>query len=99
MAKSLVWRVKELAQTLPDVKGNEWVYDGNCYGEDTNKFIYPALKLTDSKRYELAKICANCPVIETCRYEAVRNQEEGWWGGMTPQERLEWAAKELFNLV
>ena len=33
----------------------------------------------------------------TCRYEAVRNQDEGWWGGMTPEERMDWAIETLFK--
>ena len=96
-SRKLVWKVKELASNLPNNKGHDWIYDGNCHGSDTNQFIYPALTLTESKRYYLEKICKDCPVMLTCRYEAVRNQDEGWWGGMTPEERMDWAIEELFK--
>lgn len=97
MSKSLTWQIKELAAKLPDDKGNEWVFDGNCYGKDTNEFIYPSNKLVLSKRIKLEKICEGCPVMLTCRYEAIRNQDEGWWGGMDPQQRMAWAADVLFR--
>jgi hypothetical protein len=97
MSKSLTWQIKELAAQLPDDQGNEWVFDGNCYGKDTNEFVYPANKLTESKRHKLTKICEGCPVMLTCRREAVRNQDEGWWGNMDPRERMQWAADVLFK--
>ena len=99
MSKGIAWRVRELAVELPNNKGNDWVYDSNCYGKETSDFIYTRTELPEGQRYKLKKICEGCPVIDTCRYEAVRNQEEGWWGGMDRKERMEWAAKELFHLV
>jgi len=97
MAKGLAWRVRELAFELPNNKGNDWVYDGNCYGKDVNDFVYAAINVTESRRHMLSKICEGCPVMETCRYEGVRLQEEGWWGGMDRAERVTWAAENLFK--
>lgn len=88
---------KELAASLPNNKGLEWPYDGNCLGKDTNMFVYNSPMPTRSKRHKLKKICEGCPVMLTCRYEAVRNLEEGWWGGMDARERREWAMNELLK--
>ena len=90
-------QLKELAETLPDNKGLEWVDDGNCVGEDVSMFIYPSAMPTASQRHKLEKMCEGCPVMLTCRYEAVRNMEEGWWGGMDPKQRMIWAFEELFK--
>lgn len=90
------WDLNRLAATLPDNKGNEWVDEAKCIGENTSMFVYASKEPTASERFKLKKICEGCPVMLTCRYEAVRNMEEGWWGGMTPSERMEWAEKELF---
>lgn len=89
-------KLKHMAEELRP-QGHAWAEEGNCYGKDTNMFIYPSRMPTRSQRYKLEKICEGCPVIDTCRYEAVRNLEEGWWGGMDEQQRLEWAEQELFK--
>jgi WhiB family redox-sensing transcriptional regulator len=33
------------------------------------------------------KVCAQCPVLESCRGMARRNGENGYWGGETEEER------------
>jgi len=91
------WKYKELVSQLPNNKGLEWPYEGNCYGKDTSIFIYASNMPTRSQRHKLKKACEGCPVMITCRYEAVRNQEVGWWGGMDEQERKAWAIEELFK--
>lgn len=91
------WKYKELSSELPNNKGLMWVEEGNCFGKDTNQFIYPSNMPTRSQRHKLEKICEGCPVMLTCRYEAVRNQEEGWWGGMDAKQRKAWAIENLFK--
>jgi len=97
MSKISRWKLKELVQTLPDNKGLTWAEEGNCYGKNTSDFIYASSMPTLSQRHKLKNICKDCPVMMECRYEAVRNLDEGWWGGMDAKERIEWAMKELFN--
>jgi hypothetical protein len=97
ISRKLLWKAKLLAKDLPNNKGNDWIYDGNCHGKDTGMFIYPEHTITHSKRHKLTKICEDCPVMLTCRYEAVRNQDEGWWGGMDPKQRMTWAMEELLQ--
>jgi hypothetical protein len=91
------WKLKQLVTTLPDNRGIEWVDEAKCNGKGVDDFVYASAMPTLSQRHKLKKTCEGCPVMLTCRYEAVRNLEEGWWGGMDEQERIEWAAKELFN--
>jgi len=93
------WELKELVANLRPKYGNEWADEGKCIGEDTDMFVYASAMPTASQRYKLEQICKDCPVLLQCRYEAVRNLDEGWWGGMDEKQRLEWAEKELFNEV
>lgn len=99
MSKINGWMLKELAATLPDNQGIHWAEEGNCYGKDTNEFVYSSAMPTLSQRYKLTKICENCPVMLQCRYEAVRNLDQGWWGGMDYKERIAWASEELFKSI
>jgi hypothetical protein len=89
------WQYKDLITKLPNNKGHQWAEEGNCYGKDTKAFVYRSKLPTRSQRHKLEKICNGCPVMLTCRYEAIRNDEEGWWGGMDPIERRHWATEEL----
>jgi hypothetical protein len=42
-----------------------------------------------AKREKEARIfCAKCPVIGACRQYARENQEHGFWGGETEEERF-----------
>lgn len=91
------WKLKELVRELPDNKGSEWVDEGKCLHENPDRFVYASAMPTLSERYQLKKICEGCPVILECRYEAVRNLDQGWWGGMDERERLEWAENELLS--
>jgi hypothetical protein len=91
------WKLKELAADLPDNKGTEWVDEANCCGKDTSMFVYSSAMPTASQRHKLEKICEGCPVMLTCRYEAIRHLDEGWWGGMDEKQRMVWAFEELFN--
>jgi len=91
-------RVKELAKELEPARAG-WENHAKCFGEDTGLFIYSDDNRgpTRSNRHKLEKLCEGCPVMLTCRYEAVRNDEVGWWGGMDSKQRRVWAEEELFN--
>lgn len=59
---------------------DSWYDYAKCFGMDTEIFfaegtVFPKM------------FCSNCPVIESCREEAVRNHLRGVWGGTTESER------------
>jgi len=99
MDSAVKWKVRAIADRLPDNKGSEWVDDGNCANEDVSEFVYSSPRPTRSQRHKLQKICEGCPVKSTCLYEAIRNQEVGWWGGMDQEERTLWAFNNLRHML
>jgi len=63
-----------------------WRSQAACRGADT------ALWFPGSSDHETAEqanpICADCPVIDSCRVEAIANAAEvGIWGGLTGSQR------------
>jgi WhiB family redox-sensing transcriptional regulator len=36
---------------------------------------------------QLRRICGACPMIEACSEYAIRFEDVGFWGGLTPTER------------
>jgi WhiB family redox-sensing transcriptional regulator len=88
-------QIRDLAVALPE-RSIDWRDGAKCRGEDLELFIYASDLPTDRQRRKLKSICDGCPVIEDCRYEGVRTMSDGWWGGMTPQERYKWAAETIF---
>jgi len=72
-----------------------WLEFANCRGKDVEEFVYGSEKPGKKIREKLVRICTDCPVLETCRLEAIRNMELGWWGGMDEQERFDWARQNL----
>jgi hypothetical protein len=72
-----------------------WQDSANCLGGDCNEFIYSSDFPSRKTREKLSGICKDCRVLLTCRLEAVRTQEVGWWGGMDEQERIEWALEHI----
>lgn len=88
-------KIRNMCKDLPD-HGDQWRDEASCLGEDINLFVYSSDEPTDRLREQLTAICQSCKVIISCRKEGLRTLSEGWWGGMTPQERLNWAADQLF---
>lgn len=74
-----------------------WEDEAKCKGGDPNLFVYPSDFPTEKQRKQLEAICSSCKVILDCRLEGLRTMSDGWWGGMTPEERYRWAREELFN--
>ena len=72
-----------------------WADFAKCKGEDTSEFVYDSEVPSKKARVKLEKICEGCPVLRTCRLEALLNMDIGWWGGMDERERITWALKNL----
>ena len=88
-------QIRGLAAKLP-LRSEDWRDDAKCRGEDPTLLVYASDFPTERQRKKLTELCSNCPVVESCRYEGLRTMSEGWWGGMTPEERYEWAVTVLF---
>ena len=69
---------------MPHDEVDGWVSWAACAGQDTNLF-YPNKHL----KAEAAKaVCARCPVAQQClEYALERNDQNGIWGGLSPEER------------
>ena len=88
---------KKLVKTLVEPEDDEWKSQANCRGEDPNLFIYGSEIPSKKTLRQLSRMCQNCEVMVQCRIEGVRLMAEGWWGGMTEQERMAWAMEYLFK--
>jgi hypothetical protein len=89
-------RIRNLARSLP-LQDDLWMDSAACKGRDVNLFVYSADEPSDRQRKELTRICSSCTVMMECRYEGLRTLSDGWWGGMTPQERFEWAQLTILS--
>jgi len=89
---------KKLAESIPPARLG-WSTHGKCVGEDVSTFVYGGEEPSKRSRKKLLQLCEECPVLLTCRKEAVRQMEVGWWGGMSESERMIWATHELFTEV
>ncbi len=59
---------------------DSWFDYAKCVGMDTEIFFAEGTQFAK-------QFCSNCPVIEACREEAVKNHLRGVWGGTTESER------------
>lgn len=82
---------------LPNPVSAEWEWQllAACRGVDTQVFFSPEAERGARRlaRERVAKaVCSTCPVIATCREQAIRVGEPfGVWGGLTPDERRVYA--------
>ena len=71
----------------------EWQFDGSCRRESPDVFFHPHGERGASRRHRdnTAKaVCRRCPVLQTCRKQALQVHEPyGVWGGLTEHEREE----------
>ena len=69
-----------------------WQLDAACRGMPSAQLFHPCNERGSDResRIEQAKrICAGCPVIDTCRRHALQAQEMyGIWGGLSEDERM-----------
>lgn len=62
-----------------------WMLKGVCRHEYPDIFFVEAGKSAEEAR----RVCARCPVLQTCRDWAIAtDQKLGIWGGMTRRERI-----------
>jgi hypothetical protein len=74
----------------------------NCKGIDTDYFYYPngddgsdrflekrvgAKGGVSSVYGYLNRICNECPIMAECADYAIRNEQWGFWGGLSPSQR------------
>ena len=71
----------------------EWQFAGSCRRENPDVFFHPDRERGPSRRNRdnAAKaVCRRCPVLATCRKDALQVHEPyGVWGGLTQHEREE----------
>lgn len=54
----------------------------------------PELWFTDDKnntiwlRATIGRICGACPMFDDCREWGIRHEKYGWWGGLSPMDRV-----------
>ncbi|KMV14863.1 hypothetical protein ACT17_28335 [Mycolicibacterium conceptionense] len=82
--------VRSLGQNAPQ-EPEEWRLRARCRGMNPAVFFHPDGERghARARRAEYAKaICAECPVVQTCRaYSLERNERFGVWGGVSEEER------------
>lgn len=76
---------------VQEASGTVWQDLAACLTEDPDLF-FPASTREEGaalRQIEAAKaVCARCPVVEECLREALDNDEQGVWGGLSEGERL-----------
>lgn len=69
----------------------EWQLEGACRGADSSVFFHPdgeRGRARAMREHRAKAICAECPVMMTCRQHALSVGEPyGIWGGMSESER------------
>ena len=74
----------------------EWMREANCRNMDTDLF-FPELGAQYSTFAK--EVCKECPVQDPCLWYANKNREmDGMYGGMTPNQRLQWRRKKNVTL-
>jgi WhiB family transcriptional regulator, redox-sensing transcriptional regulator len=68
----------------------DWKNNGNCVGEDSNKF-FPTVKVDGEYLYteeDAKEVCHACPVQRECLdFAIITKSDMGIFGGYTPEER------------
>ncbi|MBC2682185.1 WhiB family transcriptional regulator [Corynebacterium anserum] len=69
----------------------EWQLHGSCRGTDSSVFFHPdgeRGRARAMREHRAKAICAQCPVLQSCRAHALSVGEPyGIWGGMSESER------------
>lgn len=59
----------------------------SCRGVFTDLFYLETSYEAFVVNPQLRRMCAACPILDQCRDYAIRNENYGFWGGLTVQER------------
>ena len=70
--------VKDMTAQTVDRTWRAWA---NCRGRNTEIFF------ASQPTSEMAALCRHCPVRAACLDEAMRNNEAGFWGGVSQHAR------------
>lgn len=76
-----------------------WESSARCFGIGPDLFFGPERREGDRKRRErearAKAICMQCPVRIPCLVGALeRDEQEGVWGGTTPEDRMTMLGKK-----
>tara|TARA_R110002126_G_scaffold76680_1_gene191420 strand:- start:1683 stop:2003 length:321 start_codon:yes stop_codon:yes gene_type:complete len=63
--------------------------DAACKFTDTDSFYPEGAGDAAATNKVLIKICNDCPIISECANYAVHNEQHGFWGGLSPSDRLD----------
>jgi hypothetical protein len=66
-----------------------WQAQAACRGIGPEAFFAPRIDRRDRWRPEpeVIALCERCTVRHDCTLSAIRSQERGWWGGLSPSAR------------
>lgn len=81
--------MNELQRTFAAVvEAKNWMPEANCRNMDVDLFFSG----TGGNYTSFVKeVCADCPVQEECLWYANEtSSDDGYFGGMTPRERMRW---------
>lgn len=68
------------------MKYPNWTGDEPC--RQAPELFWPETRAElDDARPMLTNVCRVCPMVDECREWAIRHEEHGWWGGMSPGDR------------
>lgn len=68
----------------------KWADQAACAGTDPVLFTGAGRETDAEHERRIAaaiQVCVSCPVMETCREQAILDQEYGVWGGTTDHQR------------
>ncbi len=60
-----------------------------CAGCDVEAFYEEKAGVAKPLNIVLRKICAECPIINECAEFAIKHEMHGFWGGLSPSDRVE----------
>lgn len=82
--------MNDLQKTFNAVlKAKHWFEDANCRNMDVNLFF----EMNRQGVYDpfVREVCGSCPVVEECLWYANEtHSQEGFFGNMSPRERMRW---------
>lgn len=67
------------------MRAQVYLADGNCYGKPELTYLFYSTKEIEQEEAKI--ICSTCPAKLRCRSQAIDNQEQGIWGGLSEDSR------------